>query len=290
MKIGNKGEDILKKVLIIIISTILICLISLGIIGYYVEKDKSVEKNDVKTEEKVEQVEEEKLEVNIDEFDISKIDGYTPGQDLVNDALDENDEEVTNVGGINLPYSLSYKNMEIISIGKYSGKFIEDGSDTNKDNVLAIIVKNTSEEVIDYGEINMRIRGKNNIIKFELTNLKPGACTLVMESSGNIEFNSDDKYIYLNSKSNMVSELSKMDSQINITTEDKKITVKNLSEESLDTLYVYYKTISPGNCYLGGITYRAKFENLEVGKSVSVNTLHFYNANSEILKVESVKE
>ena len=280
----------MKRVLIIIISTILICLIGLGIIGYYVEKDKSTEKNDVKTEEKVEQViEEEKLEVNIDKFDISKIEGYTPGQDLVDDNSDEDNQEGTTVGGINLPYSLLYKNMEIMSIGKYSGKFIEDGMDSNKDNILAIIVKNTSEEVIDYGEINMRIKGKSDKIKFELTNLKPGACALIMESSGSIEFNPDDKYIYFSSRNNMVSELSTMDSQIDINTEDKKITVKNLGEENLDTVYVYYKTISPGNCYLGGITYRAKFENVEVGKSVSVNTLHFNNTNSEILKVESAK-
>ena len=280
----------MKRVLIIIISTILICLIGLGIIGYYAEKDKSAEKNDVKTEEKVEQViEEEKLEVNIDKFDISKIEGYTPGQDLVDDNSDEDNQEGTTVGGINLPYSLLYKNMEIMSIGKYSGKFIEDGMDSNKDNILAIIVKNTSEEVIDYGEINMRIKGKSDKIKFELTNLKPGACALIMESSGSIEFNPDDKYIYFSSRNNMVSELSTMDSQIDINTEDKKITVKNLGEENLDTVYVYYKTISPGNCYLGGITYRAKFENVEVGKSVSVNTLHFNNASSEILKVELVK-
>ena len=266
------------------------CLIGLGIIGYYVEKDKSSEKNDANTEEKIEQViEEEKLEVNIDEFDISKIEGYTPGESLASDDLYGDNDEDTIVGGINLPYSLPYKNMEIISIGKYSGKFIEDGSDSNKDNVLAIIVKNTSEEVIDYGEINMKISGKSGTIKFELTNLKPGSCALIMESSGNVEFNPEDKYIYLSSKNNMLSELSTMDSQIDIITEDKKITVENLSEESLNTVYVYYKTISPGNCYLGGITYRAKFENIESGKSVSVDTLHFYNSNSEILKVELIK-
>ena len=81
-----------------------------------------------------------------------------------------------------------------------------------------------------------------------------------------------------------------MDSQLSITTENKKITIENLTEENLNTVYVYYKTISPGNCYLGGTTYRAKFEKVESGKSVSVNTIHFNNANSEILKVESIKE
>lgn len=266
----------------IIISAILICLIGLGIIGYYVEKDKAAEQNNVETEEKVEATqeatEEEKLVVDINKFDVNKIEGYIPG---------ENNQSVS---GKNLPYSIPYKNMEIVSIGDYSGKFMEDGSDENKDSLLAMVIKNTSEEVIDYGEVTLKISGKSNTIKFKVTNLKPGACTLVMESSGKVEYNPEDKYIYINSKSNMISELSTMDSDIAVTTEDKKITVKNLSDKNLNTVYVYYKTISPGNCYLGGITYRAKFEKVEGGKTVSVNTVHFSNANSEILKIESVKE
>ena len=286
----------MKKVLMIIISAILICLIGLGIIGYYVEKDKAAEKTNAKTEEKVDQItEEEKLIVDSDKIYVDKIEGYTAGENLVdqdntNNNLEQGNSETVTVAGINLPYSIPNKNMEIISIGQYSGKFIEDGSDVNKDNVLAIIVKNTSEEVIDYGEINMKIIGKTDTIKFKITNLKPGVCALAMESSGKIEFNPEDKYIYMSSKNNMIKDLSTMGSQIAITTENKKITVENLSDENLNTVYVYYKTISPGGCYLGGITYRAKFENVEGGKSISSNTIHFSNENCEILKVESVKE
>lgn len=283
----------MKKVLIIIISAILICLIGLGIIGYYVEKDKAAEKKNVKTEEKVDQIiEEEKLIVDSNKIYIDKIEGYTPGEYLAdqNNTNTNLQQTTVTVGGITLPYSIPNKNMEIISIGEYAGKFVEDGSDVNKDNVLAIIVKNTSKEVIDYGEINMKIIGKTNTIKFKITNLKPGVCALVMESSGKIEFNPKDKYIYMSSINNMVSDLSTMESQVAITTKNKKITVENLSDESLNTVYVYYKTVSSGGCYLGGITYRAKLENVEGGKSVSSNTIHFSNRNSEILKVESVKE
>lgn len=266
----------------IIISAILVCLIGLGIIGYYVEKDKAAEQKDVKIEEKVgnteNDIEEEKLVVDINKFDINKIEGYIPG---------ENNQ---NISGRNLPYSIPYKNMEIVSIGDYSGKFMEDGSDENKDSVLAMVIKNTSKEVIDYGEITLKISGKSNTIKFKVTNLKPGACALVMESSGKVDFNPEDKYVYINSKSSTISKLPTMDSEIAVTTKDKKITVKNLSDKNLNTVYVYYKTISPGNCYLGGITYRAKFEKVESGKSVTVNTVHFSNTNSEILKIESVKK
>lgn len=279
-----------------IISAVLVCLVGLGIIGYNVEKNKAAENDDTKVEDKVDEVteEEEKLELNIDEFDISKIEGYTPGQDITseNNTLEDTSQDNSNitVGGINLPYSIPNSNMEIISIGSYSGKFVEDGSDANKDNILSIVVKNTSEKVIEYGEITMKISGKSETIKFKVTNLKPGACDLVMESTGKIEFNPDDKYIYLSSKNNMINSMSTMEPKVSITTENKNITLENLSDENLNTVYVYYKNVSEGNCYLGGITYRAKFENVEAGKSITINTIHFSSTNSEILKIESVKK
>ena len=188
----------MKKIFTIIISIILVSLIGLGITGYYVEKDKADnKKEDIKTETQAEQVE-EKLVVDINKLDISKLDGYTPGEKLNGEEQSVNtDENTVTVGGISLPYNIEKKNMEISSIGQYSGKFLEDGSDTDKENILAIVVKNTSDKVIDYGEITMKISGKSGTLKFKVTNLKPGASALVMESSGEVEFNTHDKYIYM---------------------------------------------------------------------------------------------
>ena len=50
MKNGKWGEVILKKIFLIIISTILISLIGLGVIGYYVEKDEAAQAQKNKTE------------------------------------------------------------------------------------------------------------------------------------------------------------------------------------------------------------------------------------------------
>ena len=96
------------------------------------EKDKAAEKNNIKTEDNVEQIaEEEKLVIDVNKFDINKIEGYTPGENI---ESKDSSESIT-VGGMSLPYSISNENMEITSIGKYSGKFVEDGSDVNKDNI-----------------------------------------------------------------------------------------------------------------------------------------------------------
>lgn len=287
----------MKRILIAIVGAILICIIGLGTIGYFIEKDKAKIEAENKPEQKVEEtLEEDSLTIDGTSLDIKSIEGYTPGEKVMKNNEDNNTDNgdetsnITTVGGIDLPFKLPNENMEILSIGKYSGKFTEDGSDEKKENVLALVVKNTSDEVIDYGEITLKIKGKSNTIQFKITNLKPQTSTVVMESTGKIEFNPDNKYIYLNSKNDMASTMSLMSDKIKLSTKNKEITIENISDEDLKTVYVYYKTVSKGNSYIGGITYRVKFDNVGAGKSISADTLHFSNKNSEILKIESVEE
>ena len=269
----------MKKIFLIIISTILISLIGLGVIGYYVEKDEAAQAQKNKTEGtivKEEDKEESKLYLDVDKLDINKIEGYTPAK--------SNDEGL--VANMTLPYSIPNKNLDILSIGQYEGKFVEDGSDDKKDNVLAIVVKNTSDKTISSGEIKLRKIGTSKSIKFMFTNLKAGSSALVMESTGEVNFNGEDKYVYISSSVNTEESTSLMEDKIEVTTKDKNITVKNLTNKNLNTVYVYYKIVTDGNCYLGGITYRAKFENVKGEKSVTADTLHFSNKNSEIIKIE----
>ena len=269
----------MKKIFLIIISTILISLIGLGVIGYYVEKDEAAQAQKNKTEGtivKEEDKEESKLYLDVDKLDINKIEGYTPAK--------SNEEGL--VADMTLPYSIPNKNLDILSIGQYEGKFVEDGSDDKKDNVLAIVVKNTSDKTISSGEIKLRKVGTSKSIKFIFTNLKAGSSALVMESTGEVNFNGEDKYVYISSSVNTEESTSLMEDKIEVTTKDKNITVKNLTNKNLNTVYVYYKIVTDGNCYLGGITYRAKFENVKGEKSVTADTLHFSNKNSEIIKIE----
>lgn len=269
----------MKKIFLIIISTILISLIGLGVIGYYVEKDEAAQAQKNKTEGtivKEEDKEESKLYLDVDKLDINKIEGYTPAK--------SNEEGL--VANMTLPYSIPNKNLDILSIGQYEGKFVEDGSDDKKDNVLAIVVKNTSDKTISSGEIKLRKIGTSKSIKFIFTNLKAGSSALVMESTGEVNFNGENKYVYISSSVNTEESTSLMEDKIEVTTKDKNITVKNLTDKNLNTVYVYYKIVTDGNCYLGGITYRAKFENVKGEKSVTADTLHFSNKNSEIIKIE----
>lgn len=286
----------MKKFFIVLISIILICLTVLGVIGCFVEQSEAESNSQVLSGQN-EKLSEWKI-LDTATLDINKIEGYKPGGVMVPSKTSKEDEEdleqenkmVTEVGGLELPFTPPYRQMEIVSIGGYTGQLLDDTSDNKKENVLSMIIKNTSDKVIDYGEIIIKIKGQNKGLSFKFSDLKPGAAALVLESSKEVQFSEDDKYVYLDSRAEFVDEMDMMKEEINITTEDNKITVENISDKNLNTVYVYYKTVSPGGCYLGGTTYRAKFVNLTKSKVETIDTLHFDKENSEIIKVESVKE
>ena len=76
--------------------------------------------------------------------------------------------------------------------------------------------------------------------------------------------------------------------KIKVTTENNSITIDNISGKDLGTVYVYYKN-KKNSSYLGGITYRVKFENVEKDVKLTTKTNHFTEKNSEILMVETEK-
>lgn len=192
------------------------------------------------------------------------------------------------VGGLKLPYNVENTSLSIENIGQYTGPFVEDGSDTPTANVLSILVKNNSNQVIQYGEIKLKIN-KKETVTFKVSNLQPKTSALAMESRGKVEYKEDDKYKVVDSLDATIEKMPMMDNQIEIvSSEDKKIKIKNISDKDLGTVYVYYKNIQNGGAYLGGITYRAKFENMKAGGTVEAETSHFHKNGSQILMVDNV--
>ena len=203
-------------------------------------------------------------------------------------GFQENTEDT--VGGLKLPYRVENTNLVIENIGQYTGPFVEDGSDTPTSNVLSILVKNNSDQVIQYGEIKIKINDTETVI-FKVSNLASKTSALIMESTGKVEYNKEDKYQVVEGLDATIDEMSMMEDKIEIVkAEKKKITIKNKTSENLGTVYVYYKNIQDGGAYLGGITYRAKFENVKAGATVEVDTSHYYKDSSQIVMVDNVSD
>lgn len=239
-------------------------------------------------EEDIEEIDEDdvkniKIEIPTEEsLDIGQIPGYNQGD---NDSKKKNQLKI---GGLQLPYKVPGTSLVIESIGSYTGPFIEDGSDAPVQNILAVIFKNNSDNPIQYDEITINVNDKS--AKFNLSNLPSKTSVLALESTGKIQYSKNDKYKVENGIEASMDSMSLMKDKIKIIKGDDKLTVKNISNEDLGTVYVYYKNIQQGGVYLGGITYRTKFENVKKGKTIEVETSHFSKTTSEILMVDNVVE
>ena len=147
-------------------------------------------------------------------------------------------------------------------------------------------VKNTSKKDLQYGQIKLQINNKKTAT-FDLTNLPAGKTVTVIESTGSISYNSGDSYKYEEATYASVDKLPMSENKVKVSTNGSDITVKNISNKDLGTVYVYYKN-TKDNSYLGGITYRAKFENVQKGKEVTTKTSHF-TKSSKIVMVDTEK-
>ncbi len=177
--------------------------------------------------------------------------------------------------------------MKIKSIGKYSGEFVEDGSDKKVSNILSIVVTNTSNKALQYGEIKLKVN-ENKTAIFKLTNVPSGKSVLAIETNC-MKYNSSDNYKYEDATYAHIDSMQMNSNKVKISTADSNITIKNTSDKDLGTVYVYYKNLDKSGAYLGGITYRVKFEDVKKGETLSQNTKHFSKANSKIIMVDTEK-
>lgn len=216
------------------------------------------------------------------------VDSNSPNNDdKSTNSNNSSDSNILSSTNIKTPYNVSITGMRIAKIGGFSGTFVENGSNKKVSNILALEVKNSSKKDLQYGEIKLKINGKKTAT-FKLTNLPVGKTVTVMESTGSISYNSADDYKYEDATYAAVEQLPMSSNKIKVSTKGSSIAIKNISGKDLGTVYVYYKN-TKGSSYIGGITYRAKFEGVEKDKSYTIETSHFSKANSEIVMIDTEK-
>lgn len=224
--------------------------------------------------------------------DISNISGFTSEEGSGSKADKNSDSKDTNKNNqssksMSLPYTIASTGMKIKSIGKYSGEFVEDGSDKKVSNILSIVVTNVSNKDLQYGEIKLKVNGSKTAT-FKLTNIPAGKSVLALESNS-MKYSSSAKYKYADATYANVDSMPMNSSKVKVSTSNSKVTIKNTSGKDLGTVYVYYKNLDKSGAYLGGITYRVKFDDVKKGDTLSQNTKHFSKANSKIVMVDTEK-
>lgn len=178
--------------------------------------------------------------------------------------------------------------LEITSVGRYAGSFVEDGSDEIVSDVCAITVRNNAENTVQYAEISMNIGGESYC--FKLSTLPQGKSVQLLELSRQpMPESSADMTAALTSYASFDPEPSLCEDVFSIDTQDTAITITNISGSDITgQIYVYYKS-AYGDLYIGGITYRTGVVGLAAGQSTTLYANHYSTDYSEIVFVSYVQ-
>lgn len=219
-------------------------------------------------------------------LDVTKIQGYTAQTTAQSgDHTTESGEG----GAASAPtITLSDSNLTVESIGRYSGSFLEDGSDEPTANVAAMLITNHSDQMLQIAQIDFQVNDTETA-SFKVTNLPAGTSTLVLESNKR-EFKEEDSYTYGNAATGYMEQPTLEEDKFDIEVEKGKITLKNKTNETYAKVYVYYKYVQLGGAYLGGITYRTPFEDVKGGAEVEAVAGHFNPESSKIMAVQVLDE
>lgn len=156
----------------------------------------------------------------------------------------------------------------------YDGYYIEDGSDEEVKNVLAMQFFNDSDQAIQYAEYVFRTG--NTAVSFKISNLPAHQSCVVLEANRH-KYNSGE---VLDLISRVVAKVDTLpfasDQVLLVDNSDGSVTIMNLTGETLPQVRFFYKYFyEDQNTFLGGITYTASAEDIPAYGNVTVTPGHF---------------
>lgn len=177
--------------------------------------------------------------------------------------------------------------MEIKNIGSYTGIYMEDGTDEIASGILMIVVKNTSEQDIQYAEIDLMLGSET--AKFKVSTLPAGKSVVLLDQN-RMKYSAEMDGREVTASSNHVAIAEQLldlhEDKLKIQVLDGVINVTNISGEDISgEISVYYKNRAD-DIYYGGITYVAKLRNgIKNGEIQQIMASHFNQPGSEIMFV-----
>ena len=177
------------------------------------------------------------------------------------------------------------KGLTLLEVGKYTGIYMEDGTDEVVSDVLMLIVSNDGDQDIQYAEITISTSGGD--AKFSLSTLPVGEKIVLLEQNRMI-WSADEDYSNVKAKNIAVfsEPVTLCAEQLEFQTLDGVINITNISGEDITgDITVYYKNAATDLLY-GGITYRIRLEGgLKPDEIRQIMASHFTRSGSRIMFV-----
>ena len=174
------------------------------------------------------------------------------------------------------------EDLYVIAVGRYAGAYVEDGSDEDVENVLAVVLENRGDSDVQLARFSLEAEEK--AYSFEAVTVPAGSKTLVMEKTAAPWEKMESMNAELQTCAYFQTEMSLYPEQFEITTSEQEIAIKNIGDTVPSGVHVYYKN-RINDMYLGGITYRVgTTEGLDSGENINFMSNH-YTQDSEIVFV-----
>lgn len=176
--------------------------------------------------------------------------------------------------------------LEVVSVGPYSGPYMEDASDEPVENVLAIQVKNIGEEALQYGEITLHggEKAKEKAL-FKLSTLEPGQTMTVLEANKQ-EYNKNVQYAAATSENVALfpGKLNTYEKQLEIQPLDGGLNVSNISKKDIKGEIIIYFKDCADDMLMGGITYRGRIPGgIPAGGMTQLMSENFTKENTKVM-------
>lgn len=178
------------------------------------------------------------------------------------------------------PKKIADGRLLVTNCGTYAGLYPEDGSDTQVENVAAILVENVSSQTCQYCQMTFLI--EDEPAEFVLSELPAGASVWVLEANG-LVISETDTFFFDDDESVFREEASL--TGFTCTAGEGSLTVTNDSGEDAESLFIYYKLLHEDGSYLGGICYRVQVGGIAAGETKTVTAGHFYEGACEIVGI-----
>lgn len=177
----------------------------------------------------------------------------------------------------------------ITKVGGYTGNYMEDATDEEVTDVLAIVVENRSEKILQYTEITLT--GESGSGTFQLSTLNPKEKVLVLET-GRRTYQTGDAYTEASVKNTVFfdEELSTYPELLEVQPLDGGFNITNISEKEITgDITVYFKDFE-NDMLMGGITYRGRIEGgLQAGEVRQIMTDNFTESNTKVMFITIIE-
>ncbi len=189
----------------------------------------------------------------------------------------------TNSGTADLELTVA-EDITITSLAKYTGIFMEDGSDEVVSGVLMAVLENDSDQGLQYAEITLTYADGTKA-EFTVTNLPAGEKVVLLEKN-RMQYRSEVPKSAEAKNTVFVEEFTMHEDAIQVSGLQGMLNVKNISGKDISgDIYVYYKNSATDLLY-GGITYRSKVSGgLKSGEIRQITAGHYNPKGSSIVMV-----